>query len=282
MKNKICFSLLLLVFCFTSDAFSQTQLSILSYNTYNGFQSDTSVQVQFFNWVEKIDPDIIAYQEMNKFTQKGLEKFSSQYGHSYAVLSKTEGYPVALTSKYPIVNVQKVEENMHHIYLYANIYDTHVFVVHFSPFDYRKRTNELRLILAHAATLPQSERIIILGDFNALDRSDSDHYGEALLGDMIKRDKTYNQHNLNDGSLDYSVMDLLPLAGYADTYRLLKDRYQYSMPTKKYRTRSVRRIDYVWVNNWMKEDVIKSDIIIDEATEEMSDHYPMYTEVNLK
>lgn len=253
-------------------------MKVLSYNVYNGFQSDSAIQAKYVTWVKEIDPDIIAYQEMNKFTQDRIEDFAAQYGHPYAVLSKTEGYPVAFSSKHPIVNVQKVVDNMTHAYLYANINHTHVFVAHLSPAFFKKRAEELRLILAHAATLPKDEKILIMGDFNALDRRDANQYGDELLQNMQDRDKKYNQGNLNNGALDYSVMDLLTSAGYKDTYWLVNDRYHHSMPTKKYLTRATRRIDYIWANLTMAKDIKKAVIIYDKDTEEMSDHYPIFIE----
>lgn len=274
---------LLLVFMFSSfsagDAFSQTRVKILSYNVYNGFQSNPVIEKQYTDWVSKIDPDIVAYQEMNKFTQERIEKFAQQYGHAHAVLSKTEGYPVALSSKYPIENVQKITDKMTHVYLYATINNTHVFVVHLSPFSYAKRAAELRLVLAHAASLPQEEHILIMGDFNALDSRDSSQYGEELLNNMQARDKKHDQTNLNDGALDYSVMDQLSSAGYKDTYWAVNDRYQYSLPTKKYLTRATRRIDYIWANAALEKNDIKKAVIIHDAdTEVISDHYPVYLE----
>lgn len=283
ISNQIL-GLCLLNFLFFHPAFSQDQLSILSYNTYNGFQSDTNVMNQYLEWVEDVDPDIIAYQEMNKFTQKGLEEFAAQYGHDYAVLIKEEGYPVAISSKYPIVNVQKVTDNMHHGYLYANVLGTHIFIVHLSPFDHRFRAKELKLVLAHAASLPASDKILIMGDFNAFDKKDAASYEDDLFEAMRKRDSTYNQNNLNAGSLDYSVMDLMEDAGFYDSYWEVKDAYQYSMPTPKYQTRPVRRIDYIWVNEQGKEDILDAGIIADEHTNVISDHYPTYIilEINKK
>lgn len=258
--------------------FSQSNMKVLSYNVYNGFQADSTNEQRYIGWVSNIDPDIVAYQEMRGFTQKRLEKFARHYGHPYAVLSKTEGNPVALSSKYPIVNVQKVLDNMWHGYLYANIRGIHVFVVHFSASYYSKRAEELRLVLAHAATLPQEERILIMGDFNALDRRDADQYGEELLKNMQDRDKKYNQINLNNKALDYTVMDLMTSAGYTDAYWIANDQYLYTLPTKKHLTRATRRIDYIWANPVMAKDIKRSEIIHDKDTEEMSDHYPMYIE----
>lgn len=275
IRNQILYFCLLNLL-FLTPSFSQNELSILSYNTYNGFQSDTSVMDQYLEWVKDLDPDVVAYQEMNKFSQKSLEEFASEYGHDYAVLIKEEGYPVAISSKYPIVNVQKVTDNMHHGYLYANVLGTHIFIVHLSPFDHRFRAKELRLVLAHAASLSESDRVLIMGDFNAFDKKDAAYYKEDLFEAMRKRDSTYNQNNLNAGSLDYSVMDLMENAGFHDSYWEIKDTYHYSMPTPKYQTRPVRRIDYIWVNEQGKEDILDAGIIADEHTNVMSDHYPTY------
>lgn len=278
MKNSILILFIALSLFCSKEAFSQTAMKVLSYNVYNGFQSDPSIEKQYVNWIRKIDPDIIAYQEMNKFTQDRIEKFAAKYDHSYAVLSKTEGYPVALSSKHPIVNVQKVIDNMTHAYLYATINNTHVFVVHFSPSYYEKRAEELQRVLAHAATLPKGDKILIMGDFNALDRTDADQYGEELLANMLARDKKHDQKNLNDGALDYSVMDQLPSAGYKDTYWLVNNQYKHSLPTKKYLTRATRRIDYIWANPAIEKEIKKAVIIHDNDTEEISDHYPVYIE----
>lgn len=282
MKTKIFIPMVLFAALCSFDAYSQNKMKILSYNTHKTFQGDSTIQEQYINWVREIDPDIIAYQEMNNFTQGQLEVFAARYGHPYAVLSKAKDHrnPVALSSKYPIVNVRKVVDNMWHTFLYAEINGIHIFVVHFSSSYYTKRAEELRLVLAHAATLPQDDRILIMGDFNAFERKDADSYGEELWNTMKNRDEKYTQRNLNNGALDYSVMDLMTLAGFKDTYWLTNDHFKHSLPTKKYLTRAIRRIDYIWANPVMAKDITASDIIHDKATDEMSDHYPMYIEFN--
>lgn len=279
LRNILFRLLLVLFFVCSTTGFSQSKTTVLSYNVYNGFQENPAIKTQFVNWVGKIDPDIIAYQEMNKFTQEGLEKFAARYGHTHAVLSKTEGYPVALSSKYSILNVQKITDGMTRSYLHATIRGISVFVVHFSPSFYRKRAEELRRVLAHAKSLPKDRRILIMGDFNALDRKDAIQYGEELLKNMQTRDRKYQQQNLNQGALDYSVMDLMPAAGFQDTFWLVNDQYRYTLPTKKYATRAARRIDYIWANPVLGKDITRARIIHDKDTERMSDHYPVFVEI---
>ena len=201
-------SFILLVFIWGSmlfsaeNVFAQKVFKILSYNVLEGFQNDSIIKTYYINWVKKLDPDIIAYQEMNKFTQKSFEQFALQYGHPYAVISKTDGYPVALSSKYPIVNVQKVVDNMHHAYLVANINSINIIVIHFSPFSYQKRQLEVREVLARAALIPQNEKIVIMGDFNSLSQVDAAAYSEESVKALQEReDKESHIRNLNNGKL---------------------------------------------------------------------------------
>lgn len=282
MKKVFLFVLIFALFQLSS-IFSQENFKIVSYNVLEGLQQDSANEDKFVNWISSINPDIVAFQEMNKFTQKMLEEFAKRYGHPYAVQSKLEGYPVAISSKYPIVNVQKVTDNMWHAYIYANINNMHVFVIHFSPFSYKKRQEEIKTILAHAAILPQNEPILIMGDFNSLDRSDDLHYDKQMIEGMRKREtELAHIRNLNDDNIDYTVMDQLIKAGFRDTHWITNKTFKHSVPTKKLGSSNFRRIDFMWVNQVMAEKVVKSDIIHDENTHIMSDHYPVCVEFNLK
>src|SRR5690606_10677466 len=138
IKNCM-FLMVALSLAYPQLASAQSHFKVLSYNVLEGFQQDSLMQEEYQNWVKELDPDIVAYQDMNDFSQRALESFANRYGHPYAVMSELEGYPVALSSKYPIVNVQKVVDNMWHAYLYARVNNIHVFVIHFSPFSYEKR-----------------------------------------------------------------------------------------------------------------------------------------------
>ncbi len=281
--KKISFLITAVFLVHFSMVCSQPNFKIVSYNILEGLQQDSLNKVRFEEWVTSVDPDVVAFQEMNKFTQKSLEEFSHSYGHPYAVLSKLEGYPVALSSKFPIVNVQKVVDNMWHAYIYANVNKLHIFVIHFSPFNYKKRLEEVRTVLSHAATLPQNEPILIMGDFNSLDRSDESHYGAQMVEGMRKREKEQSHiRNLNNGGIDYSVMDQLSKVGFRDTHWLTNTTFKHSIPTKKSGSGNFKRIDFMWVNQAMAEKVEKSDIIHDKYTDVMSDHYPVYVEFKLE
>lgn len=278
--KKIVIPVIILIL-YTCVGYAQSNIKkIVSYNVLEGFQQDSVNQDKFVEWVTEINPDVVAFQEMNKFTQKSLEAFARRYGHPYAVLSKTDGYPVAISSKYPIVNVQKVVDNMWHAYIYANIDNIHFFVIHLSPHVLTKRQEEIRTIVAHANMLPQDEPILIMGDFNSLDRSDSAQYNEKTLENMRDVEKRRpNIRNLNKGEIDYSVMEYLTTNGFIDTFLLTNKNFIPSVSTKKYGTPS-KRIDFIWANKVAAEKVISETIVHDKYTDVMSDHYPVLLELD--
>ena len=283
---KIRLILILAIFILPVSAgniYSQKTLKILSYNVLEGLKNDSAMMDQFVSWANKLDPDIIGFQEMNNFTQQKLEVFAARYGHNYAVQSKTEGYPVALTSKYPIVNVQKVVDNMHHVYLVADINNINVIVIHFSPFSYQKRQLEVKEILARADLFPKNEMTVIMGDFNSLSERDAAYYVEEDLNAQKEREeKESHIRNLNNGQFDYSVTNAMEKAGFQDILLKFHKDFQPTIPTDKYKRRFSKRIDFVYVNPKLGKNAISAEIIRDNVTDNISDHYPVFVTFNLK
>jgi len=267
----------------TGNTYSQKSFKILSYNVLEGLRSDTAIMDQFVSWIRELDPDIIGFQEMNNFTQQKIEKFAARYGHSYAVLSKTDGYPVALTSKYPIVNVQKVTDNMHHVYLVANIHKINVVVIHFSPFSYQKRQLEVNEIIAKTELFPKNEKILIMGDFNSLSEKDAAYYGPDDLNDQKEREmKESHIRNLNNGKFDYSVTNAIEKEGFTDLVYKFHEDFQPSIPTRSFKSKYEKRIDFIYVNAELEKYSRSADIIRDKVTDVISDHYPVIAIFEIK
>lgn len=275
-----------------SQAQTNTGLKFLSYNVLHGFNNDSALKTRYVNWVQKIAPDVIAYQELNGFTQDSLEELGKRYGHLYAVLNTGVTHPIGLTSRYPIVMVQNVTTNMWHSYLYGNINGAHIFVTHLSPFEVKSRRADIDRVLAHARLLPAGDKIIIAGDFNALAARDSMQYGKALLDAMRKSEgrlepksglpivkgKTIYRNNLDNGKIDYTVTGKMLDAGFRDAFYLTNDQYKHSAPTEGYAEKNakLKRIDYIWVNEAMARTVKMVEIIQDNETKKISDHYPVF------
>uniref|UniRef100_UPI002618045B endonuclease/exonuclease/phosphatase family protein n=1 Tax=Chitinophaga sp. TaxID=1869181 RepID=UPI002618045B len=114
MKRNSSITVCLLLLAALS-AGAQDTLRVLSYNILEGMVKDTTKGKQVFvDWVKTHRPDVVALQECNAFTQKSLEELALSYGHPYAVIVKENGYPTGLTSRYPIADIKKINENMTH------------------------------------------------------------------------------------------------------------------------------------------------------------------------
>ena len=133
----------------------------------------------FAEWVRQQNPDILALQEVNDFTQFTLETLAAKYGHDYAVISKDPKlipgsvgsrtkFPVSISSKSPVVNVDKVLDNMWHGFIKCKVEGYNVIVLHLNPHLYEARRREIRTVLETVKQSGLFEKWIIMGDFNTV------------------------------------------------------------------------------------------------------------------
>ena len=274
----------------TSSAFASLddakQLKIISYNVYNGMKLDDSEGKQkYIDWAKAQDADIIAWQEMNFFTREKLEKFAASYGHKYAVLLKESPedaafFPVAITSKYPIINVNKVVDNLWHGALYADIGNYHFVITHMNPFWTAKRIDEINLIIDSIKySRDPKGKWIIAGDLNSFSPADKSDYDKSTLLEDIKEKQKKRPilENLVDGKLSYTVQQNLLDAGFIDALKIKHKEFVATAPTKVfYDQASVPlRYDYIYVSPPLKNNVIDVQVIKDDFTDKYSDHYPV-------
>ena len=271
---------LTLIVAFSTARGTEPPMKIISYNILEGMKDDTTARKQIFAaWVREQDPDILALQETNGFTQQTLQELAESYGHPYAVLCKEPGYPPAITSKYPIVNVRRVTDNMTHGFVLADIAGYHIVSIHLNPHSYRKRLKEAEILLQTLATQPDSEKWIVMGDMNSFSPYDSLQYTDGkYLAAQLKRMKTApHLQNLREGKyVDFSVQTRLLDGGLTDMSHVLHQDFSPTFPTARYTGKNSlhQRYDYVLVSKDMKKKVKGLEIIRDEFTDRHSDHYP--------
>lgn len=272
---------------------------LISYNVYWGMRQDsTENKSQFAKWIRQQDPDILALQEMNGFTQQNpefapkgsnpdnLQKLAESYGHPYVFIVREPApdgsisFPVAITSKYPIVNVTRVVENASHGFLTAEIEGHHFVVTHFHPFSSEKRGYEVDQILATVKSKPADWKWLFMGDLNSVSPLDKSGYDNNLLRDFIREDRKKRPHNKNlgkDDELDYTIQQKILDFGFIDAFKVSHPQFVPSAPTKLFYDQSKfpLRYDYLYVSANMKNDIVKCDIIKDDFTDIYSDHYPV-------
>lgn len=272
-KNKAGYFLILLIsfLSFASQSvYAQGTMKIISYNVLDGMSKDTTFdKSEFATWMESQNPDIVGFQELNDFTQEKLEALAAKYNHPYAILMNRHTYKVGITSKYPIVNVQIVTENMSHGFILAQINGYHVVVAHLNPHNYMIRRKEIKIILStiEASRQNPKEKWILMGDLNSFSPLDKSFFDV----DDTRRQKDINSekihpyvHNLINGvSIDYEVQQAILTDEFIDTYYAIKEN------------KPKGRIDFIYVSKSLKNNIESSQFIYDNFTKTHSDHHPM-------
>lgn len=245
-------------------------MKLISYNIEYGMRADTTTNKSVFAaWIRSQNPDIVCLQEANKFTQKSLEALAASYGHPYAVLQKEKGFPTAITSKYPIVNIMKVEDNMWHGFVMGIVDGYHIISLHLSPHRYESRQRDIDLILETIRQSGPFEKWIIMGDFNSVSPVDAEKYADGRLVEYLRKaeGKRPQLKNLVNGKIDYSVHQRILDFGFIDSARLDKNFSETSFGT---------RIDFIYISPDLRSAFTGGNFIIDDFTRKYSDHRPLY------
>lgn len=279
--RTILTTIIILLSALLLQAHAQQTLRVISYNILEGMKTDTTKGKQLFvSWVKEKDPDVLALQECNKFTQKTLEELAQSYGHPYAVIVKESGYPVGLTSKYPIINVQKVNDNMTHGFIRARIENYNIVVLHLNPHRYVKRREEISVILKTIAAESDQSRWLIMGDFNAHSPLDKERFKN---GNLVAHQKTmaekhpHIQNLVNGEQIDFMVQQRMLDAGFVDA------AFRHDEATRAQTGKGVivsnSRIDFIYVSKDLGKKLVYCGNIYDDFTKRHSDHTPVYIEL---
>ena len=268
---------------------ASTALRVVTYNIWNGFDwgKDTMRHQKFLAWASFNHPDIFALQELCGYTQAKLEKDAKAWGHDHTLLLKEDGYPVGITSKWPITLIGKHREGMWHGMLHVKTAGIDVFVVHLSPADWKTRNQEAQIITQKIDSIT-NDRYLVLGDFNAhspmdadLDREKKSLLARYKIGDA-NREK---YQNLRHGYWDYSTMSIFLSKGLIDLsmpFLLPSERFSFPAPalaniwqTESEISRHQERIDFILSSPTLAKYCVYSRILNGQETGALSDHYPV-------
>ncbi len=287
----------LLIVCSLYSEDKATTLKVITYNVWNGFDwgKDTHRHQEALSWISSQKPDIVAMQELNGYTKEKLLIDAKTWGHSYAEILKTSGYPVGITSNKPIIIKERIIDNMHHGALHCQTWGIDFFVVHFSPFSYEKRHEEANIILSKLSEIKDEQnKYIVLGDFNAVSPFDAYFYkGNEEMMRSMRESEIKNKHirNLFYDELEYGVLSTFlsfPLIDVVQRYTNELDE-RISCPTQvseehkgEGRHSDSNRIDYILVSPFLANICTNAKVLNREATFYLSDHYPVMSEFKFK
>lgn len=286
------FFLLIVLVCMSACLFAGVHngqtIRFMDYNVKNGFWEDQYNNYdRFVNWINGQAPDVLTLceaamhkdQDLKRINRESgkrylpdhLDELAQRWGHSYvAVGPYKDNYPVAVTSRYPIDVIQKIDEGLCHGAIHVKIRGVNYIVIHTWPLGGskkdrndgggdRERYLEMKLLFDKTINNPEfkNEKYWVLaGDLNSRSRLDDAHYKSLNL--------TYN----------YDAMDLaLEVFNGNDVIWKMNDgRYISSLPSGH------ARIDYIYANDPLYGKIFKAEIIKDEFTEIASDHLPVMME----
>ena len=261
------------------DEVQYSEFKVVSYNILEGMKNDKAANYDnFVEWVKKQNPDVLALQECNGFTESSLKELAQRWGHTDARIMRYPNryYPVAITSKHPIEVVKYMPENaednsLWHNAIHAKIKGFNFVVLHLYPFGLYPNTSssaegsgeeyrisEMTYILDSTMRKYLNEPDwLMMGDFNSVSPYDKEHLGN---------DWYYDLHSF--------VLE----NGYYDAVR---ERHNHFINST-----SANRLDFIYTSKSLLKNIIEADIIKDEfttsqvqvsegQTEQISDHYPV-------
>lgn len=284
--------MLLVIFCGSvlgalARADAADLLRVMTYNTYYVFDKGKE-EAAGIEWIKSRNPDVLGLQELTDIPPERLATMGKGWGHEHSVLLKTSGYSVGLTSRWPIEVMEKRLEGMHHGFLHSRTAGMDVFVIHLSPFDYRKRASEAAIILESVKKLmDEKKKVIVMGDFNAV--SPADRKMLSAQADLLERKKESdekNEHvtNLKDGEIDFAVLEAFFDAGLQDPglpFFMKQKGSIATLPTgiwsekKDAAPATGERIDFILTGPQLGEAVVAGRIDRDGDVNRISDHYPV-------
>lgn len=268
------------------------ELKIVTHNVWYGFTRKPEPRYTHWRtWMAEQNPDIVSLQELNGYTAEKLADDAAFWGHGYSELLKEDGFSTGITSRFPISDVKRIREGMHHGLLRCRIQGIWVYVIHFHPSNWRRRIEEAALLQKDVDTLPESDPPVVLaGDFNGFSPADRAHYEtdpELIPFFQMLDQRDTNARNLNDGRMDYGGIEAVLSQGYVDL--IARARTPQSQFTGTFPTRLVsdenhgtdRRLDYIFVSQRLLPLVVSAQILRDDVTEQLSDHIPVTATLRL-
>lgn len=223
-------------------------------------------------WLKKQNADIIAFQELKGYDSLSIKNMALQWNHPHVVLWNRPGaaQPLAITSKMPIKKIELLKEDTKD--KGALIVKTNgiVFInVHLHPNNVKRRQQEAKAIITHAKALEKNgDRVVILGDFNAMSPYDKTYINGNLntrLKNSIAKGKCADLVN-SCKSWDFSVLQSFYDAQFEDVVaslltnksEMISKRVYGSFPSTlskninsyEEKSENLHRLDYVLVSNF--------------------------------
>lgn len=265
------------------------KIKVMQYNIRTGFRKTEKpyeYEGERINLAKKIvkkeNPDILILNEAYFESKNEAEILMNYqkifdfpfYAHGNYKKGLSPFWGHAILSKFPITESLNNSEGLAGLFstkIKVKNKSVNIDVVHISPIPYlssKKQENFIKHILKK-----RKDNYILTGDFNSL--SPDDKYGEKeMIEAWSKFEK--NAEKVIREMLKRDAVKFVLSNGLIDTHKVKNKIFDFSIPTdflSKDKSSGIR-IDYIFCSEEFK--VINSGIIKNKLTEEASDHYPIF------
>lgn len=270
------------------------KLRVVTYNIWDGFEKDSVRRDKFIHFMQQTVPDIVSLNELVGFKEKDLFDLAQAYGHPYAAIVKEKGYPVGITSKYPIEVITKNVEDYWHGMLHVRTMGIDCIITHLNPFDWKYRLKEAHQIICYIQQY-QLKDYLLMGDMNSyspIDANAMSHKDSLLETERRWDNNQKNDRNLRNGRFDYSVISTFLSAGMEDIIgsmvqpaaKRITYPCAFSEKTSWYNKQlheTQRRIDYIFISSSLAPKCVDAVVYNGIDLEGISDHYPVCIDLEL-
>ena len=251
-------------------------MKIMTYNILKGGIDNKGSRIEYIiDVIKKANPDFVAIQEASNFDKNDnelLKRVSNETKLPHYALSQGTLYDdqrrdhVVSLSRYPLREEHLFPGSSFQCAALSVVIDCplgelSLCNVHLHAHSEDKRLREAEAVLSYQS---KYKKYIILGDFNALSRSD--HYD-----DLSAREFTYYDLTRFEAT-DMLNMDLVDAVAHLN----VKDRSTHPTIGVSHRiSKSPIRIDYIFVTPSLSANIKNATVIKTQTAEKASDHYPV-------
>ncbi len=271
-------------------------IKIMEYNILSGFcdiQFDGTYNLNekrknlCVEVVKKYNPDILIlceadFSPKNHRKYKILNNYAKIFGYPYAYYAprKKRGGG-AILSKFPIKSENYSIEKFSFFRSILKLGKKEIIIDIFHPHPYnpdKDKKNFVKSILRD-----KNNPYLLIGDFNAISPKDKYNRKRLIKGFNKIVDEDEDEEYVVDSILKAETISEVLKSGLIDTYREKNKsgKLAYTNPTnfEKGYEKSQMRIDFIFCSKDFK--VLKSGIIKNFKTDKISDHYPIYADLEL-
>ena len=169
----------------------RTSIRLLQWNVLDGCQGAPQRLGGIGKWLIQRGADIVAFNEMNGWSDKTFARLSRSLGFRYSAFLETgTGYHLGLISRIPmVVDVLAGTANgFHHGALLVQVGGIRICVTHLSPRDASHRLSEANEILKLERNREPHRGFVLVGDLNTLSPLDEAEHNATGLPATLGRD----------------------------------------------------------------------------------------------